>query len=307
MAGSGSDVSCFHPVPAMYHGADIIVRPQHRSDANISLPCGKCPGCKTSRAQEWAARVVHECRDHHASIFATLTYTDHHVDPDGALVPGHLSDFLRKLRKLVARGHDNIIANGDDTPFPNRLRYLACGEYGDRTGRPHYHALLFGIAFTDATAATSKLLNSPTLEKVWGRGTVNYGAVTAASAAYVAGYTVKSLGAQQHSVDGVVIPRPFLRCSRHPGIGARYADTYAADFRFGSLVVDGSHHRVPRYYRKRIAQTNAQLAEEISENILKRITGDPFGDPTHPQHPERLRAAELIHRRKQELTRSHSL
>ncbi|WNK13748.1 MAG: replication initiator protein [Microvirus sp.] len=312
MVDFGSDVPCFHPVPALYDGDNVTVRPRP-SEVNTALPCGHCAGCKTSRSQEWASRVMHEAREHHSNIFATLTYNDENVHPDGALVPWHLSEFLRDLRKKVLRD-STFIGNPSTSAFPNRLRYLACGEYGDRSGRPHYHAILFGVALADARQATDKLLNSSALEKLWGRGTVNYGEVTGASAAYVAGYTVKSLGKQQHSRDGVVIPPPFLRMSTHPGIGALYADRFATDFRSGSLVVDGSHHRIPRYYRKRIERTMPQLAEEIANAILVRQEQqsseciDHFGPALdHPSHPARLKASETILLRKQELTRSHSL
>ena len=29
------------------------------------------------------------------------------------------------------------------------VRYLLCGEYGEKRGRPHFHILLFGYAFPD--------------------------------------------------------------------------------------------------------------------------------------------------------------
>jgi len=264
---------------------------------------------------------MHECRDHDGAIFATITYNDAHVHPDGALVPSHLSEFFRKLRKAV-RGRKtksgikrpaHVLGNDDQSPYHRQLRYVACGEYGDRSGRPHYHAILFGVAFSDAQPATSKLLNSRTLEKLWGRGTVNYGEVTRASAAYVAGYTVKSLGKLQHSVDGVSIPRPFLRVSTHPGIGARYAERFATDFRTGTLVVDGDHQRIPRYYRKRITAHAPDVAAaivaaiELRQAELEATYGDPKTNPAHPSSRQRLMAGSQIQARSQELTRSHTL
>ena len=29
-----------------------------------------------------------------------------------------------------------------------KIRYFACGEYGDRTARPHYHAIVFGLSLS---------------------------------------------------------------------------------------------------------------------------------------------------------------
>lgn len=266
--------------------------------ANIGIPCGRCLGCKTARSQEWAARVMHETRDHESSIFATLTYAPAHLPADGQLLPRDLTLFLKRLRQAAALGNPAITGN--------RLRYLACGEYGDLEGRPHYHAILFGLAFNDARQATEKLRTSPVLQSIWGKGFVNYGEVTHASAAYVAGYTVKKIGETHCDADGVVKEAPFLRCSTKPGIGANYARRYASDFRSGALVVDGRAGRLPRYYKKVLERTDAGLHEEAAhaahQTQCERFRRDPVGFTK-----ERLAAAELIAARHQQLTRSHSL
>lgn len=303
---------CFHPIPARREygitkaipglgpqdiKANVKLYPG-RESANLSIPCGRCIGCKTRRAQEWAVRAVHETRYHHRSIFATLTYDEKHLPKDRQLQPRDLQLFLKKLRKAAATGRPHIV--GD------RLRYLACGEYGDQTLRPHYHAILFGLSFDDERVATAKLMQSPTLSSLWGKGTVNYGEVTAASAAYVAGYTTKSMGRVHCDPNGVVMQPPFLRVSTRPGIGATYADSFAHDLRSGSLVVDGEPRPIPRYYAKRLEMADPFLAEEAQENAAQRgrerLARDPLGSTE-----DRLVAGEIIMQRRQELTRSHSL
>lgn len=305
---------CYHPVPARQEpprkafmdGAHIVVpgavvlHPQ-LGTANMSVPCGRCLGCKSRRGQEWAARVLHELRNHDAAIFATLTYAPEHLPSSGELVPRDLSLFLKRLRQAMARrrGRSPDIRG-------HRLRYLACGEYGDIGGRPHYHAILFGVGFNDEQTATATLKTSPTLTRLWGKGTVNYGEVTAASAAYVAGYTIKKIGRTHCDADGVVMEAPFLRASTHPGLGADYANRYAADFRGGATYVDGHPHPLPRYYRKLLAQREDGLADEAAQAIydrnIERVKRDPIGSA-----PERLVAAEVIHERRMQLTRHRTL
>lgn len=290
---------CYHPVPASRDRylerpvgdfTETVVRSRvtlfpGRASQNLSIPCGRCIGCKSARASEWAVRVMHEARDHTASLFATLTYDDQHVPPDGSLVPRDLTLFLKKLRAAAAAGSAHIVGS--------RLRYIACGEYGERTFRPHYHAILFGLDFDDAVTATAKLRQSPTLTALWGKGTVNYGQVSPASAAYVAGYTVKSVGQTYCNADGVVLQSPFLRCSTRPGIGASYANRFASDFRSGVCIVDGEPRPIPRYYKKLLQLARADIIEEgeqrIYEHHAERVTRDPLG-----ALPERLEAAEKI-------------
>lgn len=69
---------------------------------------------------------------HPRSIFVTLTYDDDHVPLDRDGVPQlHKPDVTRFLEKFRYRSNQPV-------------RYLAVGEYGSQTWRPHYHLVLFG-------------------------------------------------------------------------------------------------------------------------------------------------------------------
>lgn len=292
-------MACFHPIPALRDGTKVLLHPRPASSANMQLPCGNCIGCKIARAQEWASRCMHELREHHSSVFVTLTYEDKFLPPGGQLVPKDLALFLKRLRKVCESPLVDWISVNTDGPYVKRLRFLACGEYGEQFGRPHYHAILFGVGFPDALRATAKLWRSPGLESVWGKGTVNFGQVTRASCAYVAGYVHKSMGRNYCDSDGVVMQPPFLRCSK--GIGKLYAQRYADDFKHGFLVVDGDRRKVPRYYKKVLEGVRPDVLED-AEFAASKFRRDP-----RSMSREGLAAGEVIARRKRELSHSPTM
>lgn len=286
-------MACFFPHPALVDGGEVRLYPPVGT-SNAQIPCGACIGCKTSRAQEWATRAMHEARSHSESIFATFTYAPEHLPEGGVLVPEHLSSFLKRLRTAMARGKPGIRGK--------RLRFIAAGEYGDISERPHYHAILFGVGFDDARSVTSKLVSSPTLEKLWKFGTVNYGSLSHASAAYVAGYTMKSHGKVYADADGVAKPAPFMRCSTHPGIGAHYADRFRNDFVHGYCIVDGVKRRIPRYYQKVLSRVAPGCAE-ASAQASWEATQESYRLSPEARSAERLQAGAEIARRRRELSR----
>ena len=72
-----------------------------------------------------------------------------------------------------------------------------CGEYGDKLGRPHYHAIIFGVTFVDkklwSIRRGNNLYRSATLEKLWPYGFSSIGTVNFETAAYVARYVTKKI------------------------------------------------------------------------------------------------------------------
>lgn len=106
-----------------------------------------------------------------------------------SLSPVHLRDWLKRLREKIA---------------PSRIRFYAVGEYGDETGRPHYHVILFGFP----TCRRGRTLRRGiSLEPIWSDccdicrlvgdswdlGNVDLGEVTKDSSGYIAGYVVKKM------------------------------------------------------------------------------------------------------------------
>lgn len=146
-----------------------------------------------------------ESLDHGDNSFVTLTY-----DPnvyDGDLCPEHLRDWLKRLRKRIS---------------PKRVRYYSVGEYGDHTGRAHYHSALFGFPPCYGTSRIIGDCNCPScsvVRQTWGFGHVLVGRLEMKSAAYLSGYVTKKMTMRD---DPRLMGRhpEFARMSLRPGIGA---------------------------------------------------------------------------------------
>ena len=135
----------------------------------LSFPCGKCMPCRIKRRKQWAHRILLEAMCHEKNSFLTLTYK---TEPEGGtLVPRDFQLWVKRFR----------FALSEDGRPP--IRFFGVGEYGDKFGRPHYHAALFGVG-REVT---------PLVEKTWGQGHVMLGSLTLASAQYIAGYVTKKM------------------------------------------------------------------------------------------------------------------
>lgn len=240
-------MACYSPLHA-YKGKSkdaskmsiVFRRPDSWKGEKLDLPCGQCVGCRLERSRQWAVRCMHEASLYDDNSFLTLTYSSENLPSNGSLPKykgGDLQLFFKRLRKSIA---------------PKRVRYYACGEYGENLGRPHYHALLFGHEFEDKkifSAGKNPLYTSDSLSKLWPFGFAVSGAVTFESAAYVARYVMKKIsgsGAAEHYAGRVP---EFTVMSRRPGIGARWYEKFKTDVHdYDRIVVRGYPSRPPRFY-----------------------------------------------------------
>lgn len=186
------------------------------------LPCGKCLACRIRRRSIWAIRMLHELTTCGDSSFITLTYSDEHLpvrgsDPRGVLLKSDLQKFHKRARRAGSE-----------------YRYYACGEYGDKGGRPHYHAILFGWNPSPRE-----------LEVLWSMGRVDVATAEVASVRYVAGYVSKKLGLSDYDLSNR--PPPF-QCASN-GIGLAWASSNMIENLYdGALTYRGKSLPIPRYY-----------------------------------------------------------
>lgn len=203
------------------------------SDA-IEIPCGQCIGCRLDHSNEFATRCLLEMQQHDENCFITLTYDEQHVPEHWhcrmsdhkenvslSLDPKDLQGFWKRLRSHYS---------------DKKIRYYACGEYGDNTARPHYHAILFGLMPDDLIPASEfndkfhdmsdlgyNYYVSPTLNKIWNKGAVLVANASWETAAYTARYVMKKLkGFGRSFYDEMCIEPEFVRMSLKPGIGIEW-------------------------------------------------------------------------------------
>ena len=285
---------CYQPIPARRSesGGPWTIQPQ-LGTADAFLPCGKCLGCRTTVQNSWVHRCVHEAQRSPYNTFVTLTYDDDHLPHE--LIPYHVTAFLKRLRKATGR-NPNVLTQGN-----TGVRYLACGEYGDKTIRPHYHLNLFNCSFKDANTYSKKLQVSDTLDRIWGYGAAKLAPFTPATAGYVAGYITKHGHRDYYGEQGEILEPPFKRQSTKPAIGRRWIEQYAEDVQHGYLIHEGQKKIIPRYYSKileKIAQQKyigPKTLQEVKQHRANQTLGDKL-DTQHEQIPQaRLTAAQNIH------------
>jgi hypothetical protein len=249
---------------------------------------------------------MHELQSFQHSCFITLTYNDDHLPTvtgkkgdTPTLVKADFQKFMKRLRKKYGSG----------------IRFFHCGEYGSRFGRPHYHAILFGIDFTDRVPFKNNngipIYKSQALQDLWKDrkgepiGYVSVGEVNFNSVAYVARYITKKITGDDSGLhystihtnslgECLQVQKEYCTMSRRPGIGKGWFDSNIKDIyprdevtvntRDGIKVV-----RPPKYYDSQFELINPSEMELIKDSRRKLIRKYAPNNT-----PERLAARERV-------------
>lgn len=286
----------------LLNGRFTKTRPSTGPITEMSLRCGVCPGCKLDKVREWQCRMICESFSHSEMLFMTLTYDDDHMPAHGSLCREDYRLFRMRFRKRLGA---------------KKIRAFACGEYGELTGRAHYHLIAYGVGvddFSDANfckmSGDNRLYKSSALDELWGKGMCNFGRARPGSMGYVAGYVTKKLGtanddaryARVDPVSGetVYVEREFGSMS--PGLGRDFINKYRSDFAFsGFLVFEGRKYAIPHYFKKKLRgtfETSGALKDgdvviddlDIAMRKARELAATPEAEWNNS--PERLRARE---------------
>lgn len=268
-------MTCYHPQTAYLPvgGGRLTFRESSSSLRQVEIPCGKCIGCRLDYSRTWAVRAYHESQMHDASCFVTFTFSDEHLPRSQSLNRVFFTKFLKRLRRALD---------------PVRIRYMACGEYGDANFRPHYHMIVFGTDFVSdryywrMSDRGDKFYRSPLLESVWTYGNSEIGDFSFKTAAYVARYITKKITgnlSDDHyqscdSVTGapVTLEREFLAVSRNPGLGSSWYAKFSDDLKHDYCVIDGIKFPLPKYYDRKLDAFDLDARKFArSQRAIKRL------------------------------------
>lgn len=247
--------------------------------ASFQLPCGQCLECRLEYARQWAIRCVHEAKMYEKNCFITLTYSDENLKSpklqyiDFQLFAKRLrdhifQDFLKKFGKL----NWSILSKQQKKEHYEKIQIgiFVTGEYGEKTKRPHWHAIVFNWSPADlrsrrTTDLGDEVFSSRTLDSLWGKNNsetrpCEIGDVTFRSAGYVARYAAKKL---VHGVDAEHDFVPISKKSSHQAIGKKYLEKNWQDvFSTGKVIlIDGTTCSIPRYYEKWLKKNQPQAWE----------------------------------------------
>ena len=228
------------------------------SDLRVTVPCGRCIGCRLEYSRQWAMRCMHEASLHDENCFLTLTYSPESLPKNGSLDKRDFQLFMKRLRGRSGKP----------------IRFYHCGEYGEETLRPHYHALLFGFDFADKVLVSERkgypIFRSNFLEETWRLGLTEIGSVSFESAAYCTRYLVKSqaVGKTREQRDAWYKDRclepEYVTMSRRPGIGAAWWSKYKEEVMGNdSVIVGGREVKPARYYDGQFRQSNPKAFASV--------------------------------------------
>lgn len=249
------------------------------ADRPVNIRCGQCYGCKLDKARDWSLRCSHEAQMHESSLFVTLTYENppsncgekcNHTGE--TLRPRDFVNFMKRLRK---------------SRTGQKIRFFHCGEYGERTLRPHHHALLFNLSFSDSTRCRKSgdyyLYRSEELNQLWQHGKAEFGEVNFRTASYIARYTLKNARNPKGSHPD------YLTMSRRPGIGRLWLQKFTSDvYPNGQCITpSGTKVRAPRYYDQ---QLEPQLLSQVQAQRFAVLTPEQLSGLRKSAREKILRA-----------------
>lgn len=215
----------------------------------IKVPCGVCINCLKTKQSEWRVRLLLEYKyltleEKRNTLFVTFTLSDNYVN-DAYSNPGkYVRIFTENYRRYFGRS----------------IRHFIVTEFGEKTGRFHYHALLFNSA-TDNPAIISSLWstnppprpvkrNKKLWDIYWQKKPKNFGFVKVVSLKKIPinaksspSRIINYIGCyiSKFTDDYIISDDKKQRVFVSPGLGKKYLDYRENIEHFAKIDTDGNY------------------------------------------------------------------
>ena len=278
----------------------VRIKDPNDSKNYIYVRCGHCTACHIEYQNYWRLRAVYEMQKHDWNLWCALTYDDVHLSLQNleyeqdvrfshlgrlgkidSLEKDEMKLFWKRLRKALA---------------PMRIRYMQCGEYGDRFGRPHYHAIIFGLSpdhpiFKGFLYVPSRKGYVGHLPQ-WPFGEFWFSSKPAdeKNAAYLAKYIhKKKTGKMKRVYEEQNINSEFFSVSNRPGVGSEVIDENAKYFFNHPYVqVNGRKMNMPRYMVERLNDMNGDFKEIHRYEVMQHLKASNFNGEQQERNLKRV-------------------
>lgn len=204
-----------------------------RDSLFVTIPCGKCAACLSTRITDWTNRLKDEMNNNYygCGYFVTLTYEER---PPEGVNKKHVQDFLKRLRHCIK-------------PF----KYYCISEYGPNTKRPHYHMILM------CNDTPDMIIES--ISHVWQHGFVEVSFVTEDRLKYVTSYhaTKNSYDKDFEYPDmetGELIRQNDVFCLMSKGLGKSQiaVERKVKGITHNYIMRNGVRYHLPKYYKDKL-------------------------------------------------------
>lgn len=247
----------FSPIKVkLFNGQPVLEDP-------IPIPCGQCATCRMSFSAELSTRAVLEAQYWQQSLFVTLTYSNKCLPiskftGEAVLIREELVRFIKRLKRRIV------------------CHVLACGEYGDDTGRPHFHLIIYTNDDMRLSQVAVNVFHSQVIEECWKFGMSEVSKADAGCMSYVAGYVLKKCRLEADDDKH----KPFRIMPRNPGLGFCYLedhDIFADGFVYGDFGKDIKRRNIPTAFIRKLEKD--ARAKDLKEGT--KANGERFQKALH--------------------------
>lgn len=247
----------------------ITVKPRGSfGKSSYNVPCRQCMCCRLKKVQSLRMMSDLYLYDRYmngqGASFVTLTYSNDFLPVnDRGIITLCKSDF----QKFNKRFRINLMRNNLNISY----KFIACGEYGGRLSRPHYHIIMLGI---------TKPIADEFVPLSWDHiknGISDIGSLARGGLNYVLKYCTKtSLGKDAKQLyDDNGVERPFICHSKSLELDYFLRNLEEIENNNFALRHKGKLVSLPNYYRKKYDVHNQ--FDNSSMLIQKQYVADSQG------------------------------